>query len=136
MKQNSENFRSNCPINFVLEIFGDKWTLLIVRDLMFKSKRSYGEFLQSNEKISTNILADRLQKLEAAGIAIKEIDKQNKSKFIYALTDKGKDFLPIMLEITAWSCKHDATTNTPDSFIEAFEKDKLALSIQILDNLK
>ena len=103
---------------------------------MFKSKRSYGEFLQSNEKISTNILADRLQKLEAAGIAIKEIDNQNKSKFIYALTDNGKDLLPIMLEITAWSSKHDATTNTPDSFIEAFEKDKLALSSQILDNLK
>jgi DNA-binding HxlR family transcriptional regulator len=66
---------------------------------MFKSKRSYGEFLQTNEKISTNILADRLQKLEAAGIAIKEIDKQNKSKFIYALTDKGKDLLPIMLQL-------------------------------------
>lgn len=136
MKQNSENYRSNCPINFVLEIFGDKWTLLIVRDLMFKSKRSYGEFLQSNENISTNILADRLQKLEAAGIAFKEIDKQNKSKFIYTLTEKGKDLLPIMLEITAWSSKHDATTNTPDSFIQAFENDKSGLSSQILNNLK
>jgi len=136
MKQNSESYRSNCPINFVLEIFGDKWTLLIVRDLMFKSKRSYGEFLQSNEKISTNILADRLQKLEAADIVIKEVDKKNKSKFIYALTNKGKDLLPIMLEITAWSSKHDAKTNTPVSFIQAFESDKVGLSSQILSNLK
>jgi len=136
MKQNSENFRSNCPINFVLEIFGDKWTLLIVRDLMFKDKRSYGDFLKSNEKISTNILADRLQKLETFQIVTKQADKHNKSKYLYHLTDKGKDLMPIMLEMTAWSHKYDDKTNTPNSFIQALKQDKTALSLKLLSNLK
>jgi len=135
MKHNSENYRSNCPINFVLETFGDKWTLLIVRDLMFKSKQSYGEFLHSNEKISTNILADRLQKLEFAGVVIKEVDKKNKSKLLYFLTEKGKDLLPIMLEITAWSSKYDNKSNTPNRFIQALEEDKVGLSLNILEQI-
>jgi DNA-binding HxlR family transcriptional regulator len=136
MIKNSEDCRSNCPINFVLEIFGDKWTLLIVRDLMFKGKKSYTEFLQSNEKISTNILADRLKRLEENGIVKKDIATDNRSKLIYTLSERGKELLPIMLEITAWSAKHDTATNTPTSFLTEFTSSKHEMLTKILGNLE
>jgi len=136
MTRNSKHCRSNCPINFVLETFGDKWTLLIVRDLMFKGKRAYNEFLQSDEKISTNILADRLRKLEEHEIVTKAVDPDNRSKSIYSLTARGKDLLPIMLEITAWSAKHDTATNTPDSFIDAFASSKHEMVAKLLSELE
>ena len=82
MTENSKDLRSNCPINFALETFGDKWTLLVIRDLMFKGKRHYGDFLASDEKISTNILADRLHKLEAKGVVSKLLAKEKASKYI------------------------------------------------------
>ena len=80
MKRDEKKYRSHCPINFAQEIFGDKWSLLVIRDLMFKGKKYYGEFLASDEKISTNILADRLEKLEADGLITKSIDNANNSK--------------------------------------------------------
>lgn len=136
MTQTSKHYRSHCPINFVLETFGDKWTLLIVRDLMFKGKRSYGEFLESDEKISTNILADRLLKLEGNGIVKKHVAPENRSKFIYKLTQKGKDMLPIMLEVTQWSVKYDALSNTPKPFAKALEQDKAAVATLVLNELE
>jgi len=136
MTRNSKHCRSNCPINFVLETFGDKWTLLIVRDLMFKGKRTYNEFLQSDEKISTNILADRLRKLEEHEIVTKVVASENRSKLIYSLTAKGKDLLPIMLEITTWSAKHDTATNTPHSFIDALASSKQEVTAMILSELE
>ena len=135
MEHNSENCRSNCPINFVLETFGDKWTLLVVRDLMFKGKKYYGEFLESHEKISTNILAERLQRLEAHGVISKQKDPDHKSKFIYALTEKGKALLPIMLEITQWSSTYDSLTNTPKTFSEAISADKEGVMKTVLASL-
>ena len=135
MEHNSENCRSNCPINFILETFGDKWTLLVVRDLMFKGKKYYGEFLESDEKISTNILAERLQRLETHGVITKEKDPDHKSKFIYALTEKGKALLPIMLEVTQWSSTYDALTNTPKEFSEALKVDKDGVKKEVLDRL-
>jgi DNA-binding HxlR family transcriptional regulator len=133
--RNSANCRSNCPINFVLETFGDKWTLLVVRDLMFKGKTRYGEFLESAEGISTNILADRLQRLEEHGIIVKEVAEDKRSA-IYRLTEKGKDLLPIMLEITAWSAKHDARTNTPSTFVRMLRNARAQLAASILAKLK
>ncbi len=135
MEHNSENCRSNCPINFILETFGDKWTLLVVRDLMFKGKKYYGEFLESDEKISTNILAERLQRLESQGVITKEKDPDHKSKFIYALTEKGKALLPIMLEVTQWSSTYDSLTNTPKAFSEALKVDKDGVKKGVLDRL-
>lgn len=136
MLQNSENCRSNCPINFLLETFGDKWTLLIVRDLMFKEKRYYGDFLQSAEGISTNILAERLKRLELNGVVTKSEDPKNKLKHIYSLTDKGKDLLPVMLEITAWSAKYDSLTNTPPEFVAQLKADKEAVTRALKQKLK
>lgn len=136
MVRNSEHCRSNCPINFLLETFGDKWTLLIVRDMMFKGKKRFGEFLQSDEKIATNILTSRLKQLEAHGIVSKSTDPESGSKRLYNLTDKGKDLLPIMLEITAWSARHDAMTNTPTDFTKRLKTDKDAITAEILAMLE
>lgn len=135
MTRDSRHCRSNCPINFVLETFGDKWTLLIIRDLMFKGKQTFGEFAASDESISTNILTDRLRRLEAHEIVEKTVSPDNRSKLIYALTPKGKDFLPVMLEITAWSARHDEKTNTPHAFMDMFHADKEQLMKNILSGL-
>lgn len=135
MPRNSKHCRSNCPINFVLETFGDKWTLLIVRDLMFKGKASFGEFLESEERISTNILADRLSRLEQHEIVKKAVAKDKRSKMIYTLTSKGKDLLPIMLEITAWSAKHDSQTNTPPGFLVEFESSRQRMIATMMKEL-
>lgn len=124
MKKDPFPCRSNCPINYALETFGDKWTLLIIRDLMFKAKTTYGDFLSSNEKMSTNILADRLKRLEKMGLVTKTIDATNRAKSIYALTDKGKDLLPLMMEITQWSGKYFKDVNTSKEFLKRLEKDK------------
>jgi len=124
MNENSKDLRSNCPINFAVETFGDKWTLLVIRDLMFKGKRHYSDFLASDEKISTNILADRLQKLEFKGVISKSTDPENASKYIYSLTEKGQALLPAMIEVTAWSAQYDSLTNTPTDFLNAYKTNK------------
>ena len=135
MAQDSDDCRSNCPINFILETFGDRWTLLVIRDLMFHGKRHYGEFLASDEGISTNILANRLQRLELDGVIDKEIDPDNRSRAIYRLTQKGKDLLPVMLEITAWSGKYDSKTNAPAPLLTALKKNRRPLIAKILSDL-
>ena len=101
-----ENHRSNCPVNLAMEIFGDKWSLLIVRDIMFAGKRHFRELLQSEEKIASNILTDRLAMLEREGVITKSPDPEHKQKYIYNLTVKGIDLLPVIAEIGAWSIKH------------------------------
>lgn len=97
------HFRSGCPINLGLEVFGDKWTLLIIRDMMFAGKRHFREFLASDEAISSNILADRLTMLVQAGILTRAEDPSHRLKAIYSLTEKGIDLLPILAQISRWS---------------------------------
>lgn len=116
--------RSDCPISFALDIFGDKWSLLVIRDLMFRGKSSYGEFLSSEEGMATNILADRLSILERAGITQKSSSKQDKRKEIYKLTAKGIDLLPILVEIVLWSAKYDPNTGAPKEFVDRARSDK------------
>jgi DNA-binding HxlR family transcriptional regulator len=101
-----EKHRSLCPINLMLEVFGDKWSLIIIRDMMFAGKRSFRELLQSEEKIATNILADRLAMLEKEGIINKAGDPEHKQKYIYTLTAKGIDLLPVIIEMGAWSIRY------------------------------
>lgn len=107
----NSDMRSDCPLNFGLEIFGDKWSLLIVRDLMFFGKRYYNEFLSSDESISTNTLAERLLMLEKQKIIKKEKDKSHKQKVIYTLTEKGIDLAPVIINIGLWSEKYAKTLN-------------------------
>jgi len=99
---------------------------------MFKEKKYYGEFLSSDEKISTNILANRLEKLEEDGLITKTIDSENNAKKIYALTEKGIDLLPMLLEIITWSAKYDDETGTPIEFMRKLKKDKGTLIRELL----
>ena len=123
--------KSDCPINFALELFGDRWTFLIVRDMMFKGKHYYGEFLNSEEGISTNILADRLMQLEQSGIAVKIIDPAHGSKIIYKLTEKGMDLLPLLVEFILWSAKYDLQTAADKDFVNRAKHDKAGLINEI-----
>lgn len=116
--------RSNCPIAFALDIWGDKWSLLIIRDIMFFNKSTYGDFLKSDEKISTNILADRLSMLECAGLLKSEAMLNNKTKKVYKLTQKSIDLLPAMIEIVKWSSTYDKDTGAPREFVERVKSDR------------
>lgn len=113
---------THCPIAFGLNLFGDRWTLLILRDILFQDKKHYGDFLDSDEAISTNILADRLEQLETQKILKKSRDRLNRKRFIYTPTAKGLDLIPVILAIVRWSGKHDAQTEAPRPFLRKLEK--------------
>jgi DNA-binding HxlR family transcriptional regulator len=116
--------RSECPISGSLDMWGDKWSLLIIRDLMFAQKNTYGEFLKSDEKISTNILAARLLALEEAGIVEKLDHPDSKAKIWYQLTPKGIDLLPLIVEISVWAAKYSAIPDGIQRMLDAMKKDK------------
>lgn len=101
-----KNPKSFCPQNLILEIIGDKWTLLIIRDMMLNEKQYFREFLQSEEKIATNILSNRLKSLEQEGVIYKTKDPNHKQKICYFLTEKGIDLFPILIENARWSLKY------------------------------
>lgn len=127
--------RSECPVSFSLDIFGDRWTLLIIRDIMFRGKISYSEFIESEEKIATNILADRLNMLEAESILIKKVSSKNKSKYIYRLTKKGIDLLPIMIEIMQWGAKYNPDT-PPKEIVKKLKQNKKGFIREHVQRLK
>ena len=102
----SEEHRSGCPINLTLEVFGDRWTLLILRDLMFAGKRHFREFLLSDERISSNILTDRLNMLVEQGIVTRADDPTHKQKAIYSLTETGIAMLPVLIQMGIWGRTH------------------------------
>lgn len=109
--------RSGCPISHTLDVFGDQWTLLVIRDLMFKGKRHYREMLRSEEGIASNILASRLRQLVAGGVISKTRDEEDRKRFIYKLTEKGRDLAPVLLEMIVWSGKHDPTTVVSEEYM-------------------
>ena len=116
-----------CPIDYALEIFGDRWTLLVVRDLMFRGKCHFGEFIESPEGIASNILTARLKKLEAHGLVARELDPENRKRVTYRLTDKGLALAPVMIEIVRWSGAHDPDTAAPKAFLRRAAKDREGL---------
>ena len=101
--------RSGCPISISLERLGDRWSLLIIRDLMVRGLRTFQDFLRSGEGIATNILADRLKKLEASGIITAEVEKTDRRQLNYRLTEKGIDLAPVLLELLIWGARHEET---------------------------
>lgn len=120
--------RSACAISKALEVIGDRWSLLILRDLMFTQKRSYSELQSCEEKIATNILATRLSMLEANGIVVKSTDPENKRRVLYHLTMKGIDLLPVILELKEWMKKYNPdVTDCPSqpSFSDGSRKEIL-----------
>lgn len=125
--------RSDCPISFSLDYLGDKWVLLILRDLIFTDKATYGDFLLSKEKIATNILADRLKLLEANGFITSAASPEKKNKFIYSLTQKGIDLVPAIIELTLWGSKYNPPGN--EELIKRLEKDKEGTIRQLRERL-
>lgn len=115
--------RSACPLNASLEMLGDRWSLLIIRDLMFRGFRTYREFLESEEGIATNILADRLQRLEQCGIISTEQDTMDRRKMIYRLTAKGIDLAPVLVELILWGARYEDTA-APRALIRKMERER------------
>ncbi len=134
MTCSDKNMRSSCPVTFALDMFGDKWSLLIVRDLMFRGRTTYGEFLGAGEGISTNILANRLKSMEADGIINKTRDLEDRKKYIYGLTKKGLKLMPILLEMVRWSGKFDPNIGAPKNFLERLENDRKGILKELMDN--
>lgn len=119
--------RSQCPLANGLEILGDRWTLLIIRDLMFTNRREFGHFLKSGEGIATNILTDRLDKLQCFGIISKQPHTEHGKKFIYDLTEQGLKLAPTIIELTLWSFDTVQNTQMPPVILEMMRHDRTKL---------
>ncbi len=126
--------RSLCPINLTLESVGDSWSMLIIRDLMLRGHNSYQGFLRSEEKIATNILADRLLKLEQNGLITKAADPGDKRKFIYALTGPGADLAPILVELALYGLKYEPMANMAKEVVLDMQKNKQVFALRLTRN--
>lgn len=131
MKRLTDQRRSGCPISFTLDIVGDKWTLLVLRDLLLKDKRYYREFLEGGENIATNILADRLKRLENEGLLTKEQDPNNRKQVIYQPTERSLALLPVLIEAAYWGATHDPNTAAPRDFVRSTRQKRDAMIAEI-----
>lgn len=127
--------RSGCPVSISLEVFGDRWSLLIVRDLMVRGFRTFGDFQRSGEGIASNILADRLRRLRQAGVVETEADENDGRRVIYRLTEKGIDLAPVLLELLIWGAKHE-DTGAPCEVIAEMAKNRQAVLDETLRRWK
>ncbi|MEE2691262.1 MAG: helix-turn-helix domain-containing protein [Pseudomonadota bacterium] len=133
----NENQRSGCPINLTLEVVGDKWSLIIIRDIIFGGRRHFRELLtHSEEGISSNILADRLKTLLDAGILIKEDDPTHKQKSLYSLTEQGVELLPVLAQMSAWGRKFLPTTEELSIRAELLEQGGPKFWADFMDELR
>jgi len=115
--------RSGCPIGYTLEIVGDRWTLLVLRDMIFGRKRTFGEFLNSEERIATNILTDRLKRLERSGLMRKEIAGEAR-RAVYELTEKGLAMVPVLLDMVVWGATYDPGTGASPEFVRRVKQER------------
>jgi DNA-binding HxlR family transcriptional regulator len=120
----SKKKRSDCPISNSLDIWGDKWSLLIIRDLMLAKSCTYGDLLKSKEGIATNILASRLLSLEENGLIEKLAHPESKAKVLYKLTRKGIDLVPVLIEINLWAEKYFEISKERKEMLKRVKKDK------------
>jgi DNA-binding HxlR family transcriptional regulator len=118
--------RSGCPVSVSLDLVGDRWSLLIVRDMMVRGYRTFREFQHSGEGIATNILADRLQKLEESGILKHELAAEDARSTNYRLTAKGIALAPLLLELLIWGANHEKT-DAPCAAIETMERNRASV---------
>jgi DNA-binding HxlR family transcriptional regulator len=121
-KKASPDRRSGCPLNASVEMLGDRWSLLIIRDMMVRGYRTFKEFLSSDEHIATNILADRLRRLQDYGIITSQPDSSDGRKLFYLLTAKGMGLAPILTEMVLWAAAHEDTGN--QALVRLIKKDK------------
>ena len=124
--------RSDCPISYSLDLLGDKWTFLILRDIALADKHFYKDFLEAGEGVATNVLSDRLKMLESYGIIKSRKYERNKTMKHYSLTEKGGELIPVLIELWTWGAKHDpATTVSPETLAS-----KLSSKEQIIEDYK
>jgi len=119
--------RSNCPIAYALDFVGDKWTLIVLRDLIMARKRHFRELLAGSEGIATNILASRLKLLEAAGLVTRRLDPAEARRVIYEPTEKALDLVPVLIELMRWSTKYDPKSAAPPRFVRRLAQDREGL---------
>ena len=125
-----------CPVRFVMGVFGDRWSLLIVRDMMFRGYTRFQDFLEAGEGISTNILSDRLSRLEAQEIITRQKDPANGRQVLYELTEKGRDLLPVLLAAISWAEKYDPETDVSSEFAERVRTDMPGVRDEMLDAMR
>ena len=136
MKSEGKKHGTGCLVAQGVDIFGDRWTLLIIRDMLLYGKKTYGEFLGAGECISTNILADRLKLLEAEGVIEKKRDPDSGRSYVYNLTDKGLALAPVIFEIIRWSGRHVAASDVKRTIMRRIEKDRDGLLAEITARVK
>ena len=125
--------RSGCGISCALDLLGDKWSLLVIRDMIFMKKQYFKEFLASYEGIATNILSDRLKRLENQGMVEKNQVPDNKRQMIYSLTEKGRALTPVLVDLLYWGAKHDNRSTMPPEFIQQIESDRQGFIDQYME---
>ena len=123
---------NQCPIRYGVGVFGDRWSLLIIRDMMFRGSTRFQDFLDASEGISTNVLSDRLSWLEAQQIVSRRKDPANGRRVIYELTDKGRDLLQILLTVIGWAEKYDPETRISSDMGERARIDLFSVRDEIL----
>ena len=124
--------RSDCPISYTLDLFGDKWTMLILRDIALADKHFYKDFLNADEGIATNVLSDRLKMLENYGIIKSSKYEANKTMKYYSLTEKGAELIPVIIELWSWGAKYDPNTTVSKEELDH----RLSIKSQIIENYK
>jgi DNA-binding HxlR family transcriptional regulator len=134
MRNDDKKRQSGCPVAFGLDTFGDRWSFVIIREIMLRGKKTYNEFLEMEEGIATNILADRLKHLQVEGIIAKAPNPDNRRSYIYSLTRKGLDLAPIVLEIVFWSGKYDDRPFAVRTVFNKIKKDRSGFEAQIRDS--
>jgi DNA-binding HxlR family transcriptional regulator len=134
-KKPCDDRRSDCPISGALDLLGDRWSLLIVRDLMFRGFREYGQFLAADEGISTNILAERLDRLTCAGLIARAEHPSNGKKYVYRLTEKGVDLAPVMIELALWGSKYVPDNAAPAAVIHQMRTAREKVVRQLRESL-
>jgi len=136
MPKKSKLRDTGCPIVFALDTFGDRWSLLIIRDMAIKGYQTYSQFFESDEGIATNVLADRLLKLEGLGIVDKSQDTEDGRRHLYTLTPKGIDLIPVLLEMVRWSARYDTNTSAKPQIIKRIEQDRDGFAAELRERVR
>lgn len=135
MKKDLPTRRSNCSVSYALDYIGDKWTLLVLRDLLFNGKRHFRDFLASDENIASNILTQRLKQLVAAELVLRRPDPDSRRSVIYEPTAKAVDLIPVLLELIRWSGKYDPQTRMTAKLARRIEEDRDAVVAEVVARL-
>ena len=127
--------RSDCSVSYALDYIGDKWTLLVLRDLLFNGKRHFRDFLASGENIASNILTQRLKQLVAAELVLRRPDPESRRSVIYEPTAKAMDLIPALLELMRWSGKYDPQTRMTARMARRIEEDRDGVVAEVVARL-